>query len=68
MISSSKQHLHTANEKYFEHQRFALRYALGCFHAGFMAMVHGFIPGVYCTSASDKVKELANKSRKIDQE
>jgi hypothetical protein len=59
----SKTHLHNTQEKYFAHQRFAWAYAFGCFQAACMAAIHGVIPALFTTAASDKVKALATKSR-----
>lgn len=63
MLRKSRQHLIDTQESYFQHQRFALRYAVSCFSAGFMALIHGLIPAFFQTSASEKVGELANRSR-----
>ncbi len=63
MIKTSKKHLHDNNERYFHHQRFALRYARSCFSAGFMALIHGLIPAFFQTAASQKVQELAQRPR-----
>ena len=59
MIKSSKAHLETVNETYFEHQGVAFRYGLRCLKAAMMAFVHGLVPGFFITSASDLVKKLA---------
>ncbi|MDH3695280.1 MAG: DUF6356 family protein [Gammaproteobacteria bacterium] len=59
MIQSSKSHLAQVNETYFEHQGVALRYGFNCLKATLMAFVHGLVPGVFQTSASDLVKKLA---------
>ncbi len=63
MIQKSRQHLIDTEELYFQHQRFALRYAFSCFTAGLMALVHGLIPAFFQTAASEKVQELANRKR-----
>lgn len=63
LIQRSREHLTQNNERYFQHQRFALRYAFGCLQAAFMALIHGLIPAFYPTAASDKVKELASRKR-----
>lgn len=68
MWRASKQHLEQNNERYFEHQRFALRYAFDCFSAGLMAAMHGLVPAFFQTSASEKVKQLAARQRKEDAE
>jgi hypothetical protein len=64
MIGKIKKHLEGVNETYFHHQRFAFKYGFGCIQAGLMAMVHGLIPALFETAASDKVKALAALSRK----
>lgn len=59
MIQSSKAHLASVQEGYFEHQGVAFRYGLNCLRAAGMAFVHGLVPGLFQTSASDLVKTLA---------
>lgn len=63
MFSSSKRHLAEVQETYFEHQKVAFRYAMNCFAAAVMALVHGIIPGLFQTSASDLVKRMANNRK-----
>ena len=63
MIESSKKHLESVQETYFEHQRVALSYSGKCFKAGVMALVHGLVPGWFQTGASDVVRSLADKNR-----
>jgi len=63
MIRRSRQHLQEAGESYFQHQRFALRYACDCLLAGLMAATHALIPALFARAASDKVKELAHRQR-----
>lgn len=62
-IKQSRQHLKDAGEQYTAHQRFAFRYGMSCMKAGCMAMVHGLIPALFETRASDLVKELAERKR-----
>lgn len=59
MLESSKAHLASVDERYFEHQSIAFRYAGNCLKAGTMAFVHGLVPGLFQTAASDLVKKLA---------
>ncbi len=59
MIQSSKRHLDSVKESYFEHQGVAFRYGVSCLKAAMMAFVHGLIPGLFQTRASDIVKALA---------
>jgi len=63
MIKASKQHLNEVNETYFEHQRVAFSYSMNCFKAALMALVHGLVPGIFKTSASDLVKRLAENRK-----
>ncbi len=59
MIKSSKQHLQSVNETYFEHQGVAFRYGWKCLKASAMAFLHGLVPGWYKAGASDLVKQLS---------
>ena len=63
MITSSKNHLASVGETYFEHQGVAFRYGFHCLRASLMAFVHGLVPGVFQTSASDLVKRLATNRK-----
>ena len=63
MIKSSKSHLESVDETYFEHQAVAFRYGFRCLIAALMAFVHGIIPGFFQTSASDLVKKLASNRK-----
>ncbi len=65
MIKSSKSHLNSVNESYFEHQGVAFRYAINCLMAAGMAIVHGLIPAWFETGASDLVKKMAG-NRKVE--
>ncbi|MEM7323769.1 MAG: DUF6356 family protein [Actinomycetota bacterium] len=51
-------HPATVGETYFEHFGVATHYARELAGASFKAMVHAVIPGLCCTSASDKIKQL----------
>lgn len=59
LISKSKAHIAAVEESYFKHLLFALKYAFCCFKAGFMAIIHGFVPAFFETGASDLVKKMA---------
>jgi len=59
MLRASKAHLADARETYFEHQGVAFRYGWNCLRASCMAFVHGLVPGLYRTGASDLVKQLS---------
>ena len=66
MIKKSKDHLNSVNENYFEHMGIAFNVGLKMFLGGFMALIHGIIPGVFQTDASNKIKDLyefINKKR-----
>ena len=66
MIKKSKEHLNSVNENYFEHMSIALSVGFKMLLGGFMALIHGIIPGVFQTDASNKIKELyefINKNR-----
>ena len=66
MIKKSKQHLTSVNENYFEHIKVACKVGLKMIYGGLLALIHGLIPGIYQTNASNKIKELyefINKER-----
>ena len=66
MIKKSKDHLNSINENYFEHMSIAFNVGLKMLLGGLMALIHGIIPGVFQTDASNKIKELyefINKNR-----
>lgn len=66
MVRSSRIHLASVNESYLQHQRVAFRYGADCFKAGFMAFVHGIVPGLFQTGASDLVGKLATGRKSAD--
>lgn len=51
-------HPASVDETYFEHFAVATHYARELAGASMKAMVHAVIPGLCCTSASDKIKTL----------
>ena len=66
MIKKSKEHLNSVNESYFEHMSIAANVGFKMLSGGLMALVHGIIPGIFQTDASNKIKELyefINKKR-----
>jgi len=66
MIKKSKDHLNSVNENYFEHMGIAFNVSLKMLLGGFLALIHGIIPVVFQTDASNKIKELyefINKNR-----
>jgi len=58
MIKKSKEHLNSVNEKYLQHMGTAFKVGLNMIHGGLMALVHGIIPAIFQTNASDKIKKL----------
>ena len=66
MIKKSKDHLNSVNENYFEHMGITFNVGLKMLSGGFKALIHGIVPGVFQTDASNKIKELyefINKKR-----
>ena len=58
MFKKSFQHLKEVDESYLEHMFFALQFALGCFAAAYYAALHAFVPGLYKSKSSDKIRGL----------
>ena len=58
MIKKSQQHLEKINEHYFEHMRVALRISFQLLIGAVMAFMHGLIPSLFTTSASNIIKKL----------
>ena len=66
MIKKSKEHLNSVNENYYEHMAIAFSVGLKMLLGGLIALIHGIIPGIFQTNASNKIKELyefINKNR-----
>ena len=66
MIKKSKQHLRSVNENYLEHMLVAFKVSYNMLYGSLLALIHGLIPGLFQTSASNKIKELyefINKKR-----
>jgi Family of unknown function (DUF6356) len=63
-------HPRSANQGYFEHMKFAWRFALVLFRAAGAAFIHGVLPCVFCTSASTTIRrlhdELEGRHSKLD--
>ena len=59
MLKKCKKHLDSVEESYFQHLKFAFRYSMCCFKAGFMALAHALFPCFFERSASEMVKRLA---------
>jgi len=60
MIKESKEHLKSVNETYAQHFKVAIKIALLMVSGGIQAIIHAVCPGVFKTSASDKIKKLHN--------
>ena len=58
MIKKSQQHLEKVNEHYFEHMTVALRISFQLLIGAVMAFMHGLIPSLFTTSASNIIKKL----------
>ena len=66
MIKKSKQHLKSVNENYLENMLVAVKVSYNMFCGSLLALIHGLIPSLFQTSASNKIKELyefINKER-----
>ena len=66
MIKKSKEHLNSVNESYFEHMTIASNVGFKMLSGGLMVIIHGIVPGIFQTDASNKIKdlyELINKKR-----
>ena len=66
MIKKFKEHLNSVNESYFEHMSIATNVGFKMLSGGLMALLHGIVPGIFQTDASNKIKELyefINKNR-----
>ncbi len=51
-------HPASVEETYFEHFGVSMHYARELATASAKAVLHAFVPGMCCTSASDKIKQL----------
>jgi hypothetical protein len=51
-------HLIDANKSYFEHLKGALKTSRECLLAGLAALLHGFLPFLFKTAASDIVRKV----------
>jgi Family of unknown function (DUF6356) len=56
-------HPKAAGETYFEHMAFALRFSGRLFKAALAALVHGFVPGICETTASQSVLKMNDELR-----
>ena len=51
-------HPASVDETYFEHFKVATHYSKELAGASAKAMIHALVPGMCCTSASEKIKQL----------
>jgi hypothetical protein len=51
-------HPQQTGETYFQHQRVALSFALPLLGAGFAAVAHAFVPGIFQRTAGDAIRRL----------
>ena len=58
MIKKSQQHLEQVDERYFKHMLVALKISFQLLVGAVMAFMHGIIPSLFTTSASNIIKKL----------
>lgn len=58
MIKKSKEHLSEANENYFQHMGISLKISFELLIGATMAFMHAFLPSIFTTSASKKIRHL----------
>jgi Family of unknown function (DUF6356) len=61
LLRESRTHLHSVNESYFDHAKFALVFSCQCFKASAMAFMHSLVPGIFQASTGDTVRRLYDK-------
>lgn len=54
-------HLKQINEKYFEHMLYAQKYGLKLILAGIACMIHGLIPDIFVTTASQTMESIKSE-------
>lgn len=57
-FAAFRDHPASVGETYFGHMRFALRFSGLLFAAGGAALVHAFVPPLFETTASRKIKQM----------
>ena len=57
-LAAFRDHPASVDETYFGHMRFALGFAGALFLAGGAALVHAFVPPLFETTASRRIKAL----------
>ena len=58
MIRKSQEHLKKAQENYFEHMVVALKISFKLLTGALMALTHAFIPSIFTSSASSRIKQI----------
>jgi hypothetical protein len=58
MIKKSQEHLEQVDEHYFKHMLVALKISFQLLLGAVIAFMHGIIPSLFTTSASDIIKKL----------
>ncbi len=56
-----RKHLKEINETYFEHMRFAHRSGFRMMLAGMACIIHGLLPNIFVTTASDTLKSVTEE-------
>jgi len=57
-MQSTREHLESVNETYFQHMAHASGFGLKLIGAGAACLVHGLFPGLCCTTGSRAITEL----------
>ncbi len=57
-MQSTREHLESVNETYFEHMAHASGFGLKLIFAGFACLLHGLFPSLCCATGSKTVKDL----------
>jgi len=68
-----KDHPATVNETYWQHFGAAMSFSLRMFWGGLVCFVHAIVPGAFCTTGSDMIRELhermvINRRRQADRQ
>lgn len=58
MIRTGRAHLDEVGESYGHHWRNATRFGVRMIGAGSLCCLHGLLPGLFCKTASNAVKQL----------
>jgi hypothetical protein len=67
-LKSFKDHPATAGETYWQHLCFTLRVAGRFFFLGFVSVVHGLLPFMFCRTSSNHIREIAEIFRRRTQQ